>query len=275
MFNLKVQLTVSELAKIVGVSPRTIRYYDAKGLFKPSGINANKYRYYSLEKIEELRLIVYLRYLDIPIKDIKAHLSNRSMDEYDAILEKQLTHTREKIEHLEFLEARLEKRLASIRHIRSLPPLNTVAIKTYPKRRILRINDKINGTLDWEKAMLKFEQQEKLPPSLMIGDIGFFVDLQTLETRHPTEFTGLYLISDEPLLKGASLVDYLPKGRWLTYLINGDHHNAAGIYPMLLNYARDSNLKIADYAIEHVLLDHFISSDPSVEVTEIAIPILD
>ena len=272
---MKVQLTVSQLADLVGISPRTIRYYAAKGLFEASGINDNKYRYYTIEKIEELRLIVYLRYLDVPIKDIKAHLENRSIDEYDAILERQLAHTREKISHLKFLEARLEKRLASIQHIRSLPPLNTIAIKTYPKRRILRINDEIKGPLDWEKTMLKFEQEENLPPSLLIGDIGFFVDLNKIHTRHATEFTGLYLMSDEPLLTGQSLVDYLPEGQWITYLINGDHHMASKIYPKLLSYAKVHDLHLADYAIERVLLDHFISSDPSIEVTEIAIPILD
>lgn len=275
MSKLKVQLTVSELAKIVGISPRKIRYYASKGLFEASGIKDNKYRYYTIEKIEELRLIVYLRYLDVPIKDIKAHLKNRSIDDYDAILERQLKHTHEKIEHLKFLEARLEKRLASVKHIRTLAPLDTIEIKTYPKRRILRINDEIRGTLDWEKAMLKFEQQENLPPSLMIGDIGFFVDLTKTESRHATEFTGLYLISDEPLLAGDSLIDYLPEGRWLSYLLNGDHHNASLIYPKLIRYAEYHNLSLANYAIEHVLLDHFISSDPSVAVTEIAIHILD
>lgn len=272
---MKVQLTVSELSKLVGVPPRTIRYYSDKGLFEPSAIGNNGYRYYSIEKIEELRLIVYMRYLDIPMKEIKAHLNNRSIEEYDAVLEKQLHYTKEKIKHLSFLETRLEKRLQSIRHIHSLSPLNTITLKTYPKRRILRINQPLNNPLEWEKAMLQFEQEENLPPSLIIGDIGFFVDLNTVDSRHATEFTGLYLISDEPLLIGDSLVDYLPAGNWLSYLINGDHHNAHETYPLLIKYAEENQLHLKDYAIERVLLDHFISSDPSIRVTEISIPLLD
>ncbi|MBN2897266.1 MAG: MerR family transcriptional regulator [Clostridia bacterium] len=272
---MKVQLSVHELSKIVGVSPRTIRYYATQGLFEHSGIQSNGYRYYTIEKIEELRLIVYLRYLDVPMKEIKTYLENRSFEDYDAILERQLAHTHEKIRHLQFLEARLEKRLNSIRHIRSLPKLDTIAIQTHPARRILRINEKMTGPLEWEKAMLKFEQQEHLPPSLIIGDIGFFVDLNSLDSRHPTEFTGLYLISDEPLLFGETLVDFLPAGRWLTYICQGDHQQAAKLYPILMAYAEKENMILADYAIERMLLNHFISSAPTISITEIAIPIID
>lgn len=271
---MKLKLTVSELSKIVGVSPRTIRYYATKNLFEESGISDNGYRYYTIEKIEELRLIVYLRYLDIPIKEIKSHLNNRSLDEYDAILEKQLHATRNKITHLQFLEKRLEKRLESINYIHSLPPLNNITIRKHPSRRILKIEKDINDPLDWEKAMIQFEQQENLPPSLIIGDIGFFVDLNKINTRHATEFTALYLISDEPLLMGDPLVVHLPEGEWLTYLVEGDHTDAAKIYPVLLAYAQSHDLTLDNYAIERVLLDHFISSDPSIIITEVQIPIL-
>jgi len=273
--DLKVKLTVSELAKIVGIAPRTIRFYAAKGVFEHSGTTENGYRYYTIEKIEELRLIVYLRYLDVPIKEIKAHLKNRSIDDYDKILENQLKHTQEKIKHLKFLESRLEKRLDSLRYIRTLPEMNTPVIKDYAKRRILRMDRPIEESLDWEKALLEFEHLEQLPPSLIIGDVGFFVDLNRVHQRHATEFTGLYLISDEPLLEGISLVDYLPEGQWLTYIVQGDHRKASQVYDDLLTYADDHGLLLDDYAIERVLLDHFISSNPEVNVTEIQIPILE
>lgn len=271
---MKLKLSVSELAKIVGIAPRTIRYYGTKGLFEHSGVGENGYRYYTIEKIEELRLIVYLRYLDVPMKEIKAHLENRSLEEYDAILEKQLLTTREKIKHLQFLEKRLEKRLDSIHYIHALPTLDTINIQKHDTRRILKIEKAIEDPLDWEKAMIEFEERENLPPSLIIGDIGFFVDMNRIDKRHATEFTALYMISDEPLLLGDSLVDYLPEGDWLTYLIQGDHTDAAKIYPVLMAYAASHGLKLGTFAIERVLLDHFISSDPSVTVTEVQIPIL-
>lgn len=36
--------TIGELAKQLNVTTRTIRYYDQKGLLKPSGVNENGYR---------------------------------------------------------------------------------------------------------------------------------------------------------------------------------------------------------------------------------------
>lgn len=271
---MKVQLTVNELAKIVGISPRKIRFYSKKGLFDHSHLGENGYRYYTIEKIEELRLIVYLRYLDMPIQEIKSYLHNRSIEEYDDILEGQLQRTREKINHLKFLEARLEKRLSALRYIHTLPSFDEIKVQHYPKRRILRIDKPLKEPLDWEKAMLDFEQTEQLPPSLVIGDLGFFVDLNTVDTRHPTAFTGLYLMSDEPLLKGKTLVDYLPEGQWLTLVVQGDHFVAAKTYTKLLSYGKTHKLQLGAYAIERVLLDHFMSSNPSLTITEIQIPIL-
>jgi len=109
---MKLQLTVKELSDIVGVPPRKIRYYDQIGLFKPSAIDPeNGYHYYALEKIEELRLISYLRHINIPIKEIRAHLDNRDIDNYGKILEKQLVQTKETIASLTRLASGLEKRM--------------------------------------------------------------------------------------------------------------------------------------------------------------------
>ena len=38
------EYTVKQLAKIAGVSPRTLRYYDEIGLLKPARINSSGYR---------------------------------------------------------------------------------------------------------------------------------------------------------------------------------------------------------------------------------------
>ncbi len=40
------QYTPSELANLTGVTPRTIRYYDQRGLLKPESRNAEGYRLY-------------------------------------------------------------------------------------------------------------------------------------------------------------------------------------------------------------------------------------
>jgi len=40
------EYTVKALAKLAGVSPRTLRYYDEIGLLRPARVNAAGYRLY-------------------------------------------------------------------------------------------------------------------------------------------------------------------------------------------------------------------------------------
>ena len=269
---MKLTLTVKELSDIVGLPPRRIRYYDEIGLFKPTGVDPeNGYHYYALEKIEELRLIMYLRHLNVPISEIRLHLENRNLSDYAAILKNQLKETYESIESLSKLASRLEMRLRSIEYIHSLPPLDKITIQKLPERAVLSIYKEINEPLEWERDMLSLEKDANLPPSIFIGDIGFYVDLSKIKTRHATQFTGLYLFADD-LITNASK-DVLPAGDWLTVTFKGDHHAAPPYYRMLLNFAHVLKRKPLDFAIERVLVDHFISSDPDFYLTEIQMPL--
>ena len=58
---MKEKYTVSELAKLFGISAQTLRYYDKIGLFQPDDIDeTNNYRYYSYEQFFRLSMIVQL-----------------------------------------------------------------------------------------------------------------------------------------------------------------------------------------------------------------------
>lgn len=62
---------VQEVAKIAGVSVRTLHHYDSIGLLKPSNIGANRYRYYNDEDLKLLQQILFLKELGFPLKKIQ------------------------------------------------------------------------------------------------------------------------------------------------------------------------------------------------------------
>jgi effector-binding domain-containing protein len=45
-------------------------------------------------------------------------------------------------------------------------------------------------------------------------------------------------------------------------------------YDDLLDYALEHELELDSYAVERTLIDHYISSDPNLHITEILIPIM-
>lgn len=63
--------TVKELARLSGVSVRTLHYYDEVGLLKPGRVEKNRYRQYSESDLVRLQQILFFRELDFPLKDIQ------------------------------------------------------------------------------------------------------------------------------------------------------------------------------------------------------------
>lgn len=68
---------ISEVETLVGLKAKNIRYYEDAGLIKPLRNNQNDYRIYSDEDINKLRLIKFLRELNVPVKEIKQLFSEK------------------------------------------------------------------------------------------------------------------------------------------------------------------------------------------------------
>jgi len=62
---------INEVVHIVGLSRKSIRYYEENGLLTPTRNKDNKYRIYNEEDIKKLKIIKFLRELDVPINDLK------------------------------------------------------------------------------------------------------------------------------------------------------------------------------------------------------------
>lgn len=72
--------TAGELARIAGVSLRTIRFYDEKGLLKPVSYSEAGYRYYNQESLAILQRILMLKYLGFSLQRIEEIMASQSMD---------------------------------------------------------------------------------------------------------------------------------------------------------------------------------------------------
>ena len=64
------QYTTGELAKLCGVTVRTVQYYDTRGILIPSALSEGGRRLYSEEDLKRLRIICFLREADLSIDAI-------------------------------------------------------------------------------------------------------------------------------------------------------------------------------------------------------------
>ena len=94
--------SVKEVARLTGVSARTLRHYDTIGLLKATRNPENDYRLYSQKDLERLQLILFFRELQFPLKDIPVIIDAPDFDRNRA-LEQQAELLTLKKRHLENL----------------------------------------------------------------------------------------------------------------------------------------------------------------------------
>ena len=71
--------TVHEVAKLTGITARTLHYYDEIGLLKPSIITEAKYRQYTDDDLTRLQEILFFR--EVGCTDFgSSERTNRSFD---------------------------------------------------------------------------------------------------------------------------------------------------------------------------------------------------
>lgn len=78
-------MKINEVAKLTGVTVRTLHYYDEIGLLKPNEITDSGYRIYGDNELETLQQILFFRELDFPLSDIKKIITNPSYDKSEAL----------------------------------------------------------------------------------------------------------------------------------------------------------------------------------------------
>lgn len=72
--------SISELARLAGVSVRTLHHYDHIGLLQPAGRSAGGYRLYHAEQLYRLQQILLLKELDFRLPQIQQMLSDPQFD---------------------------------------------------------------------------------------------------------------------------------------------------------------------------------------------------
>lgn len=96
------EYTVQKLAKLAGVSTRTLRYYDEIGILKPARINSSGYRIYGQKEVDRLQQIMFYREMDMSLDNIKRILSSPAFNEADALRDhrEKLLEKRQQIDRL-------------------------------------------------------------------------------------------------------------------------------------------------------------------------------
>ena len=104
------RMTSGEIAKKTGVSKKTVRLYDEKGLLKPSGYSEGNYRLYDTEALAVLEKIIALKQIGFSLEEIHDNLAAEKDIDITEVLTRQL-------KSLETKRYEIEKAIASINSV--------------------------------------------------------------------------------------------------------------------------------------------------------------
>lgn len=155
--------TTGEIAKHCGVSVRTVQYYDTRGILVPSELSEGGRRLYSEEDLKRMRIICFLRELDLPLGSIGELLSGEHPENVISILlDEQETALREEIEGKQTKLDRLselKKALKAVEHF-SVESIGDVAYVMENKKKMRRLHAMMLlsgipiGILQWTSIIL-------------------------------------------------------------------------------------------------------------------------
>lgn len=108
--------TTGELAKLCGVTVRTVQYYDTRGILVPSELSEGGRRLYSEEDLKRLRVICFLRELDMSINTIDQLLCEEHpekvidllLQQQESVLTEEISQRQEKLDKLSGLRRGLK-----------------------------------------------------------------------------------------------------------------------------------------------------------------------
>jgi DNA-binding transcriptional MerR regulator len=103
---------VGDLAKLTGLTVRTLRYYDQIGLLSPSGQTESGHRLYSESNLSRLHQILSLKELGLSLEEVKSALTGGQISPLE-IVGLQIDRIQEQIK----LQQRL---LEQLRHVSKL-----------------------------------------------------------------------------------------------------------------------------------------------------------
>lgn len=144
-------MSVHEVAKLTGITARTLHYYDEIGILKPTRITEAGYRMYDDTALSRLQSILLFRELEFPLKEIKAILDSPNFDPSEAISQQ--------IELLELKCKHIEKLITFAHEIQN-KGITTMNFEVFGKSEIEKYKAEIKAKWGNTKAYQEYKQKD-------------------------------------------------------------------------------------------------------------------
>lgn len=140
--------TTGEIAKLCEVTVRTVQYYDTRGILVPSELTEGGRRLYNDEDLRKMKIICFLRELDLPINSIADLLKEEDPGSViSLLLEQQRKMLKEEIAEREERLKKLEELASGLKDVEhfSVESIGDIAYLMKNKKELMKMRWKMIG----------------------------------------------------------------------------------------------------------------------------------
>ena len=242
------------------------------GIFSPEIKNDKGYRYYLVSQLDVFNIILILKELDMPLKDIKAYISNRSPEEFIGLLQEQENYLNMKIKQLQMMKKIISDMKKNTKHAIKV---DTSEIKVeYQKEEpilITKAHPSIEDNVIYHSIIEHNNVLNELNMNTYLT-AGWMFDSQKIKNEDPFYYDYLYSRVDNK--KTAS--NYIKKeGHYLIGYHTTGYSRIKDTYERLLCYATKHGMEITGYYYEDILLDELTVEGYERYLIKVSIRIID
>lgn len=277
----KSNYSIGEISKITNLNKKTLRFYDEKGILKPSGrVEDNNYRYYSEQQILVALMIREMKHRGFTLAEMRDFFQSQDLTSFKVNLENKIADMQKEIEHMQkqlLYTCDTHNRINNVLSVlnKDTKKEDTITISTMPETTVLftRYRCRVNAKeLFWDRyaEIQNLRDQEK---KLSSGSFtAIFHD----------HYLNQFLFDDGdlevilPIDNGDLTKPYIKKfGGFLVASKNfvGPYYDLLQTYVELVKLIEEKNYEIIGPAIEEYLVEFSYGVGEEEYVTKVSFPI--
>ncbi|MBI2613610.1 MAG: MerR family transcriptional regulator [Candidatus Levybacteria bacterium] len=235
-------LTIRQFAEVCRTTPRTLRFYEKKGLFKPAVIDTfNGYRFYNPRQAREFLKIKLLQNFHVPLKQIKTNSTETRLLDRLKNLKEEIAEKEKEYKFLEKMKSFLfqDDKIENVFQTKYFGPYDLFTMKV-EHGEYSRITEYIKAL--WKKA-------ERLKLKCGNYEIVFYLNSAYNPKNTPLEI-GLICKSIPHLTSGSTKTKEnfyfkkYPKAKVLTFEYNGPYEYLILVYQKLFSYLEEEKIAL-------------------------------
>lgn len=254
-------ISISDMAKLHGLTRPTLLYYDSIGLFSPVFTASNGYRYYSRIQIPLLREICFLKALGVSLKEIQGHLNNRTPEAELELLAEQELKIEKEMQELGRKRLALQQRLYMYKEaVRAVTkPQGEPFLRHYKERSIIFHPFMENGTDEVDRQNIHLTSMELWRDLynhefLPAYSYGFLFRKEALKSDNMLRDGGCYIRVPVGNFEFESTLLTLPEGDYICCYKSGRPTDMT-VLKQLLAWAEEHDYTVNGDVVDSCFLD--------------------